>query len=83
MAEQQTIGDIVPKPSAKLKKAAETLTEIYYKWKELGEETSTARGVVLELMKKDGIHRFRVNDKYEITLQHTDKVALKTLKEDE
>ena len=83
MAEQQTIGDIVPKPSAALKKAAATLTKTYYQWKELGEETSVARAAVLELMQKEGIEKFRVNDKYEITLAHTDKVTLKTLKEEE
>ncbi len=81
--EQQTIGDVVAKPSAKLKKAGGALTTSYYRWKELGEETSVARGVVLELMQKEGVDKFSVNGTYEVSLQHSDKVSLKTLKEED
>ncbi len=81
--EQQTMGDIVVKPSAKLKKAGGALTTSYYKWKELGEETSVARGVVLELMQKEGVDKFQIDGAYEVSLAHTDKVTLKTLKEED
>ncbi|KKK98928.1 hypothetical protein LCGC14_2637860 [marine sediment metagenome] len=80
---QQTIEGAADKPSAKLKKAGKILTTAYYAWKELGEEASTARGVVLELMQKEGIDKFRVDDTYEVSLQHSDKVSLKTLKEED
>lgn len=80
---QQTIGDIVGKPSTQLKKAGKILTTAYYAWKELGEETSTARGVVLELMTKEGIEKFQVDGAYEVSLAHTDKVALKTLEKED
>ena len=80
---QKLIEGAADKASAKLKKAGKILTTAYYAHRELGEETSVARGVVQELMQKEGIEKFRVDDTYEVTLQHSEKVSLKTLKEED
>lgn len=82
--EQQTIEGAADVATGKLKKAGKALTDAYYAWKELGEQAKVARGVVKELMQKEGVTLFRVSDTYEVELKTGDQtVSLKTLKKED
>ena len=80
---QQTIEGAADKSSVKLRRAGKVYAKAYYQWKELGEDAAVGRALVLELMREEGVEKFQIDGVYEVTLQHSDKVTLKTLTKEE